>query len=165
MEQLYIEALLIHWHTGLKFSSENRNPQIPEIGRKNRSIHPFLSHLLIAGCDIGVQLSVRPSANVCQQSMLSKILKCVSLAMVLVAPRMALGFFLGRASFQTEQLRINLIMYMQKKSVVCSPKCTEIDKEIRLILKCIFKSYLHLRNDKKPINLVGSGHFGSVLVI
>ena len=40
MEQLYIEALLIHWHTGLKFSSENRNPQIPEIGRKNRSIHP-----------------------------------------------------------------------------------------------------------------------------
>ena len=40
MEQLYIEALLIHWHTGLKFSSENRNPQIPEIGRKNRPIHP-----------------------------------------------------------------------------------------------------------------------------
>ena len=40
MEQLYIEALLIHWHTGLKFSSVNRNPQIPEIGRKNRSIHP-----------------------------------------------------------------------------------------------------------------------------
>ena len=40
MEQLYIEALLINWHTGLKFSSENRNPQIPEIGRKNRSIHP-----------------------------------------------------------------------------------------------------------------------------
>ena len=39
MEQLYIEALLIHWHTGLKFSSENRNPQIPEIDRKNRSIH------------------------------------------------------------------------------------------------------------------------------
>ena len=39
MEQLYIKALLIHWHTGLKFSSENRNPQIPEIGRKNRSIH------------------------------------------------------------------------------------------------------------------------------
>ena len=40
MEQLYIEELLIHWHTGLKFSSENRNPQIPEIGRKIRSIHP-----------------------------------------------------------------------------------------------------------------------------
>ena len=40
MEQLYIEALLIHWHTGLKFSSENRNPQIPEIGRKNWPIHP-----------------------------------------------------------------------------------------------------------------------------
>ena len=40
IEQLYIEALLIHWHTGLKFSSEKRNPQIPEIGRKNRSIHP-----------------------------------------------------------------------------------------------------------------------------
>ena len=40
MEQLYIEALLIHWHTGLKFSSVNRNPQIPETGRKNRSIHP-----------------------------------------------------------------------------------------------------------------------------
>ena len=40
MEQLYIEALLIHWHTGLKYSSENRNPQIPEIGRKNRPIHP-----------------------------------------------------------------------------------------------------------------------------
>ena len=36
--QLYIEALLIHWHSGLKFSSENRNPQIPEIGRKNRPI-------------------------------------------------------------------------------------------------------------------------------
>ena len=42
MEQLYIEALLIHWHTGLKFSSENRNPQIPKIGRKNRPIHPLL---------------------------------------------------------------------------------------------------------------------------
>ena len=40
MEQLYIETLLIHWHTSLKFSSENRNPQIPEIGRKNRPIHP-----------------------------------------------------------------------------------------------------------------------------
>ena len=40
MEQLYIEALLIHWHTGLKFSSENRNPQIPEIGRNNWPIHP-----------------------------------------------------------------------------------------------------------------------------
>ena len=40
MEQLYIEALLIHWHTGLKFSSENRNPQIPEIGQKNWPIHP-----------------------------------------------------------------------------------------------------------------------------
>ena len=32
MEQLYIEALLIHCsYTGLKYSSENRNPQIPEI--------------------------------------------------------------------------------------------------------------------------------------
>ena len=29
-----MEALLIHWHTGLKFSSENR------IERKNRPIHP-----------------------------------------------------------------------------------------------------------------------------
>ena len=28
------------WHTGLKFSSKNRNPQIPEIIRKNRPIHP-----------------------------------------------------------------------------------------------------------------------------
>ena len=35
-----MEALLIHWHSGLKFSSENRNPHIPEIGRKNRPIHP-----------------------------------------------------------------------------------------------------------------------------
>ena len=41
MEQLYIEALLIHWRTRLKFSSENRNPQIPEIGRKNWPIHPY----------------------------------------------------------------------------------------------------------------------------
>ena len=43
MEQLYIEALLIHWHSGescLKFSSKNRNPQIHEIGQKNRPIHP-----------------------------------------------------------------------------------------------------------------------------
>ena len=46
MEQLYIEALLIHWHTGLKFSSENRNPQIPEIGRKNWPIHPVDRHVL-----------------------------------------------------------------------------------------------------------------------
>ena len=42
MEQLYIEALLIHWHSGLKFSSENRNPRIPEIGLKNWPIHPYL---------------------------------------------------------------------------------------------------------------------------
>ena len=27
-----MESLLIHWHTSLKFSSENRNPQIPEMG-------------------------------------------------------------------------------------------------------------------------------------
>ena len=31
-----MEASLIHWHASLKSSSENRNPQIPEIGRKNR---------------------------------------------------------------------------------------------------------------------------------
>ena len=49
MEQLYIEALLIHWHTGLKFSSENRNPQIPEIGQKNRSIHPDINLFWISG--------------------------------------------------------------------------------------------------------------------
>ena len=40
MEQLYIEALLIHWHIGLKFSFENRDPKIPEIGQKNWPIHP-----------------------------------------------------------------------------------------------------------------------------
>ena len=41
MEQLYMEALLIHWQTSLKFSSEYRNLQIPEISQKNhRPIHP-----------------------------------------------------------------------------------------------------------------------------
>ena len=45
MEQLYIEALLIHWHTGLKFSSENRDPQILEVGRKNWPIHPKVAIL------------------------------------------------------------------------------------------------------------------------
>ena len=40
MKQFYIEALLIQRHTSLKFNSENRNPQIPEIGRKNWPIHP-----------------------------------------------------------------------------------------------------------------------------
>ena len=35
-----MEALLIHWHTRLKFSSENRYPQILEISLKDRPIHP-----------------------------------------------------------------------------------------------------------------------------
>ena len=55
MEQLYIEALLIHWHTGLKFSSENRNPQIPEIGQKNRSIHPQQPKQVCKGVSVNLK--------------------------------------------------------------------------------------------------------------
>ena len=39
MGQLYIKALLIHWHTGLKFSSENRNLKYPKSAER---IGPFI---------------------------------------------------------------------------------------------------------------------------
>ena len=49
-----MEALLIHWHISLKFNSENRNTQTPEIGRKNRPFHPQINVLFI---NIGLQCS------------------------------------------------------------------------------------------------------------